>query len=148
MRTVNRLIVGAIITDHTDRILLGKRAEDSPGVYKGCWLAPGGGVESGETEVEALRRELLEEVGLPKSLGMISRLDDHGRGESEKTINGEVVKVDMKFVMYLVEIPESSDWLPTPNSEFATLRWFAKAELAKIELSPPGRELFSRLNWI
>src|SRR5437870_12710956 len=43
-----------------DRILLCRH--EKPG--KEYWLLPGGGVNSGESLVDALRRELLEEVGI------------------------------------------------------------------------------------
>ena len=43
-----------------DRLLLCKH--EKPG--KEYWLLPGGGVKSGESLVDALRRELLEEVGV------------------------------------------------------------------------------------
>jgi 8-oxo-dGTP diphosphatase len=47
-----------------DRILLCRH--EKPG--KEYWLLPGGGVDSGESLVDALYRELLEEVGLEDEL--------------------------------------------------------------------------------
>jgi 8-oxo-dGTP diphosphatase len=47
-----------------DRILLCRH--EKPG--KEYWLLPGGGVDSGESLVDALYRELLEEVGLKDEL--------------------------------------------------------------------------------
>jgi 8-oxo-dGTP diphosphatase len=47
-----------------DRILLCRH--EKPG--KEYWLLPGGGVDSGESLVDALQRELLEEVGLDDEL--------------------------------------------------------------------------------
>jgi ADP-ribose pyrophosphatase YjhB (NUDIX family)/GNAT superfamily N-acetyltransferase len=50
----------AVLLDPDDRVLL-VRFEFSSGTL---WATPGGGVEAGETLVEGLRRELVEEVGL------------------------------------------------------------------------------------
>lgn len=53
--------VGAIITDAAGRLLLVKRGHE-PG--KGLWSIPGGRVERGETDEQALIREVREETGL------------------------------------------------------------------------------------
>ncbi|MCO8276818.1 NUDIX domain-containing protein [Actinoplanes sp. TRM 88003] len=56
-----------IILDEDDRILLCQFVFPHPAVPAGVpavWAAPGGGVESGEDGMTALRRELREETGL------------------------------------------------------------------------------------
>jgi len=58
--------VGAVIHDHDGRLLLVRRATD-PG--RGRWSLPGGRVEPGESDATALRRELVEEVGLAARVG-------------------------------------------------------------------------------
>ncbi|GAA4513973.1 hypothetical protein GCM10023191_081860 [Actinoallomurus oryzae] len=55
--------VRAIILDEDDRVLLCRCAVPDPAPAV-VWVAPGGGVEPGEPTLAALRRELLEEVGL------------------------------------------------------------------------------------
>ncbi len=50
----------ALIVDPDDRVLL-VRFEFPAGTR---WALPGGGIEPGESPVEAIRRELVEEVGL------------------------------------------------------------------------------------
>ena len=58
-----RRSVRALIVDDSDRLLLGRHAlVDPPG--SAVWAAPGGGVEGEESDLETLRRELREEVGL------------------------------------------------------------------------------------
>lgn len=55
--------VRGVIVDEGGRVLLCRFAiPDAVGTV--VWAAPGGGVEPGETLLAALRRELLEEVGL------------------------------------------------------------------------------------
>jgi 8-oxo-dGTP diphosphatase len=53
--------VGAIVHDAAGRLLLIKRGH-APGA--GLWSLPGGRVEPGETDAQAVIRELLEETGL------------------------------------------------------------------------------------
>jgi 8-oxo-dGTP diphosphatase len=53
--------VGAVIKDDSGRLLLIKRGHE-PG--KGLWSVPGGRVEPGETDEEAVVREIREETGL------------------------------------------------------------------------------------
>jgi 8-oxo-dGTP diphosphatase len=52
--------VGAVIKDDAGRLLLIKRGHD-PG--RGLWSLPGGRVEAGETDEEAVAREVREETG-------------------------------------------------------------------------------------
>jgi 8-oxo-dGTP diphosphatase len=61
--------VGAIIVDELGRLLLIKRGHD-PGA--GLWSIPGGRVEPGETDAEALVRELREETGLTVKPGELA----------------------------------------------------------------------------
>ncbi|GAA3063724.1 NUDIX hydrolase [Actinokineospora globicatena] len=58
--------VGALVRDGRDRLLLIRRGRD-PGA--GLWSIPGGKVEPGESDPEALTREVLEETGLAVAVG-------------------------------------------------------------------------------
>jgi 8-oxo-dGTP diphosphatase len=58
--------VGAVIKDDLGRLLLIKRGH-SPGA--GLWSLPGGRIEPGETDAEALVREVREETGLAVEAG-------------------------------------------------------------------------------
>lgn len=55
-------VVAGVVSDLSGRILLAKRPESSH--QGGLWEFPGGKLEKGETPLEALRRELLEEIGI------------------------------------------------------------------------------------
>lgn len=62
-----RRAVRAIILDEDDRILLCRFVFPHPAVpaqAKAVWSAPGGGIDPGEDQLTALRRELREETGL------------------------------------------------------------------------------------
>ena len=60
--------VGAVIKDGQGRLLLVKRGHE-PGA--GLWSLPGGRIEAGETDAEALVREMLEETGLQVEPGRL-----------------------------------------------------------------------------
>jgi 8-oxo-dGTP diphosphatase len=59
---------GAIIKDETGRLLLILRGHE-PG--KGLWSVPGGRIEPGETDQQAVVREVLEETGLEVACGAL-----------------------------------------------------------------------------
>jgi ADP-ribose pyrophosphatase YjhB (NUDIX family) len=60
--------VGAVIKDGQGRLLLIKRGHP-PGA--GLWSLPGGRIEPGETDAEALVREMREETGLVIQAGLL-----------------------------------------------------------------------------
>jgi 8-oxo-dGTP pyrophosphatase MutT (NUDIX family) len=64
MRTIHRTIVSALIFSKDGKLLMGMKDPKNGGVYADCWHIPGGGVDEGETKEQALRREMLEEVGI------------------------------------------------------------------------------------
>ena len=60
-RPIVEVAVGILINSEQS-ILLGQRPEGKP--YAGYWEFPGGKIEAGETLVQALRRELQEEINV------------------------------------------------------------------------------------
>src|SRR5438093_9149658 len=61
LEPVKRSAVRAVVLDRDDRILL---VQFRDGVGQVWWATPGGGVQEGESDMDALRRELVEEAGL------------------------------------------------------------------------------------
>ncbi|HUA30679.1 MAG TPA: NUDIX domain-containing protein [Streptosporangiaceae bacterium] len=60
--------VGAVIKDPAGRLLLIRRGHE-PGT--GLWSLPGGRIEPGETDQQAVVREVLEETGLRVDCGRL-----------------------------------------------------------------------------
>ena len=62
IRSITEVAVGVLIRPSDNAFLLTSRPEGKP--YAGYWEFPGGKLEAGESVVEALQRELLEEIGI------------------------------------------------------------------------------------
>jgi 8-oxo-dGTP diphosphatase len=62
-----RIRVACAVVDGEGRVLLVRHAKSG----RDYWLLPGGGVEEGETIVEAGRREVREETGLDAEIGRL-----------------------------------------------------------------------------
>ena len=63
MGTKYRLNVAGILRNSKGKVLVGERLGKD-----GAWQFPQGGVDDGETALEALYRELEEEVGITRDL--------------------------------------------------------------------------------
>lgn len=61
--------VGAIVINAAGRLLVIQRGHEPA---KGLWSVPGGKVEQGETDEQALRREIAEETGLLVEVGELA----------------------------------------------------------------------------
>jgi 8-oxo-dGTP diphosphatase len=62
-----RVVVAGAVIDGSGRLLAARRT--SPPELAGGWELPGGKVERGESERDALRRELREELGIETDIG-------------------------------------------------------------------------------
>jgi 8-oxo-dGTP diphosphatase len=72
--------VGAIVRDGAGRLLLIKRGHDPEA---GKWSLPGGRIEPGETDAQALVREMREETGLTVLPGpLLGAVERPGPGDS------------------------------------------------------------------
>ncbi len=148
MRTIEREIVGALIVSSDGKILLGMQ-DASIGVYANRWIIPGGGVEEGESYLEAIRREVQEETGIDIAPYPAVMLDDTATGESEKTLKttGERVAVKMRFIDFRVDITDKTavELGDEPTDELTRIAWVAPDELKNYPLSPPTQAFLEKL---
>jgi ADP-ribose pyrophosphatase YjhB (NUDIX family) len=131
-----RIRVSAVLA-WRDRVLLCK--QEKPG--KEYWLLPGGGVNSGESLVEALRRELAEEVGIVDLLPL----------EGPVAIVDSIAPVRSFAAKHVVHIIFAGDLsgrsLETVTSSDAAIRGhrlFALSELDDVVLHPPIQRFLAR----
>jgi 8-oxo-dGTP diphosphatase len=111
--------VGAIAVDDQGRLLLIKRGHE-PGA--GLWSLPGGRIEPGETDTEALVRELREETGLIAEPGrLVGAVRRPGGG-------GRVLDIRD----YAVTVTGGS---LAAGDDAADARWVSVAELDRLPLT-------------
>jgi ADP-ribose pyrophosphatase YjhB (NUDIX family) len=111
--------VGAVVFDGQDRLLMIQRGHD-PGA--GLWSIPGGRVEPGETDEQALVREILEETNLQVSVGkIIGRGCRAGPGGTVFDIRDYAATVTGGTLR--------------PGDDAADARWVAASELARLEVT-------------
>jgi ADP-ribose pyrophosphatase YjhB (NUDIX family) len=117
--------VGAVIHDGEGRLLLIERGRP-PSL--GAWSVPGGRVEPGETDAEALAREVREETGLQVTVGpLVGTVDRPGPGQ---------VVYEIRDYMCTV-----TGGVLTPGDDAADARWVSVPELAGLPLTTGLLEL-------
>jgi ADP-ribose pyrophosphatase YjhB (NUDIX family) len=111
--------VGAIVADGQGRLLMIKRGHE-PGA--GLWSIPGGRIEPGETDAEALVREMIEETGLTVEVGrLIGRVQRPG-------LNGAVIDIRDYAATVTGGTLRAGD-------DAADARWVAPGELESLDIT-------------
>jgi len=148
MRTVKREIVGAFIFSADDMIVMGKSLR---GTYEGCWIIPGGGVDDGETYLQAIIREVKEETGLDISTEDIRQVDRVSYGQSKKILrdSGEEVMGDYTFYNFVVNLRRKSTEVElVSDDDFAEAAWHDVSKLKDMKLSPPSVENLKYIGYL
>jgi len=118
------IVVAAVIRDGEGRVLLSRRPEGRH--MGGLWEFPGGKVNDGEAPEQALRRELLEELGLSTAIDAPITFAVH-----------EETKLRVLLLFYAVRIAEGE-----PESlEGQAIAWVDTADLADYPTPPADAEL-------
>jgi 8-oxo-dGTP diphosphatase len=112
-----QIVVGAAIV-RDGRLLAARR--NAPSALAGGWELPGGKVEAGETESEALVRECREELGVAVLPG------DRVPGEWR-------LRDDLVLRVYLATILRGD---PQPLEDHDQLRWLGAAEVDDVAWLP------------
>lgn len=114
-----RVVMAVIWNASMDEILICQRPETKN--FGGLWEFPGGKVESGETDIEALDRELDEEVGILVN-DFVHRMDfTHDYEDKE-----------IEFVVYDVYSFEGEPY----GRESQVIRWINAKDLTSAEFPP------------
>lgn len=113
--------VGAIVLDEEGRILLVRRANPPS---RGLWSIPGGRVEPGESDEQAVVRELAEETGL---VGVVER--EVGTVRRSAPSGGTYVIRD-----YVIDVVDTRTVVAADDADDAG--WFTSRDLGALPTSP------------
>jgi mutator protein MutT len=109
--------VGAVVVNDAGQLLLIRRGHE-PG--KGLWSIPGGRVEPGETDEQAVVRELLEETGLVVACGqLLGRVERPGLADAVLDIRD-----------YLASVTGGT---LKAGDDAAAARWLSSPEVAALD---------------
>ena len=118
-------IVGVAAVIFSGESVLMARRNQEPA--RGQWSIPGGGVELGESLLDALRRELLEEISIKVDIGGLIGVFDRVIRDRENRVRYHYVLVD--FWGWI------TSGQPRPGSDISELRYVPLEELDSLKIS-------------
>ena len=131
-----------LLTDRSGAILLLKTHFDPEVGLPPRWITPGGGIDEGETALEAAVRELWEETGLRVTEnqlgGQIWRTEgrwDWGDGINHHTFADNFFELQVdRFEL------DKSGWTKDEHRDVLEIRWWTLPELIETaeSVAPPG----------
>jgi len=130
---------GVVIQD--GRALLIRRGSEP---LKGEWSIPGGMLEVGETLVEGVERELLEETGLTvRVVELIEVFERISHAETSGPAAEPNARPQYHFVIvdYLCEVVSGA---PIAGSDVTDLAFATEDELSRFNLTPTAARIFKK----
>lgn len=123
-------VVGAMVEKDRGQYLITQRRPTA--VFPLMWEFPGGRVEEGETDEEALARELSEEMGISVHVG-----------EEAMRIHHEYPKYDVDFRVFRCRL--ASDEANIRHVRVHDHRWVTLQEMSSYEFPPADQRSLERL---
>ena len=124
--------VGAVVLDERNFILVLRRK----GVPDGAWQMPQGGIEAGETPLEALCRELREETGLEAhDIEVISSAREWLVYELPLEYRNPKVGLGQAQRWYLLRLKGGRDLVRPDQIEFDEVDWVTSKQLISRSIS-------------
>ena len=124
-----RIIVVPIITNTHDELLLCKMP-DNRGVFPGQWGLPGGGLEPGEQMLDALHREIREELGITVTSPVPWSFRDDVQEKQYPDGRREPI-----YMIYLIFECRTDAHTIHLNDEFEAYAWVRPEDLAAYNLN-------------
>lgn len=139
-----RPCVGVVLTDGRGRVFAGQRADmDTP-----AWQMPQGGIDKGETPIEAACRELREETGVkPKHVTVLGETADwlpYDLPPEVLPYRGKYRGQTQKWVLMRLDTDEDVIDLSLEDVEFSDWRWMTGQDLLAL-IVPFKRDIYARV---